>query len=390
VTTSDSRGEQKTLTVHAVISAVGQLNTPSFPDIPGRDRFVGRSFHSARWDASVDLAGKRVGVIGTGASAYQVVPSIAGVVEELCVFQRNPPWTVETPVYHAKLATGLAWLFKNVPYYHRWFRFYQFWTSVEGRRDFAAVDPSWEKQGSVSAKSEQLREILVARLMSDYAGRPDLQAKVIPSYPPYGKRMLRDNGVWAKSLKQDNVSLVTNSIESITPTGVLMRDGEHHELDTLIYCTGFDAADLLSSLTITGRGGIDLHEQWGEEPTAYIGVTIPNFPNLFCIYGPNTNLVVNGSTFMFSECAVHYVQESLRLLLDGGYSTMELKPEVLEAYQVGIDAANKLMAWGVDGVRNWYKTPSGRVSTNWPLTTLEYWERTRGPDPQDYRLTRGR
>jgi 4-hydroxyacetophenone monooxygenase len=387
VTVRDEHGVEETLRVQAVISAVGQLNTPSFPDIPGRAAFAGQSFHSARWDKSVDLTGKRVGVIGTGASAYQVVPSIAAEVGEMHLFQRNPPWTVATAIYHAKLAPGLAWLFKHVPYYHRWFRFYQFWTSVEGRRDFASVDPSWHKPGSVSAKNEELRETLIARLLSEYEGRPDLQAKVIPSYPPYGKRMLRDNGVWAKTLKQDNVALVTEAIEKITPTGIVTKDGNHHELDVLIYCTGFRAVDLLSSVEITGRGGIALHEQWGDEPTAYIGITIPNFPNLFCIYGPNTNLVVNGSTFMFSECAAHYIQESLRFLLEGGHRTMEVRPEVLEKYQVVVDEANALMAWGVEGVRNWYKTPSGRVSTNWPLTTLEYWDRTRAPVPQDYQVT---
>lgn len=386
VTARTSAGAERTLTAQAVVCAVGQLNTASFPDIPGRERFAGSSFHSAHWDKSANLDGRRVGVIGTGASAYQVVPSIGETVGEMRVFQRNPPWTVETPVYHAPIAPGLAWLFKNVPYYHRWFRFYQFWTSVEGRRDFAAVDPQWRKPGSVSAKNEQLRDALVARLTSDYAGRPDLQQKMIPSYPPYGKRMLRDNGLWAKTLKQENVTLVTDPIERITQRGVQVESGEHFELDTLIYCTGFHAADLLSSLKVTGRDGIDLHEQWNGEPRAYVGITIPNFPNLFCIYGPNTNLVVNGSTFMFSECAVHYVQQSLRLLLEGGYATMDLRPEVLDAYQVVIDEANALMAWGVEYVHNWYKTPSGRVSTNWPLTTLEYWERTRRPVPSDYRL----
>lgn len=387
VTVRDEHGVDETIRVQAVISAVGQLNTPSFPDIPGRNNFAGASFHSARWDKTVDLTGKRVGVIGTGASAYQVVPSIAGQVGGMHLFQRNPPWTVATPIYHARLATGLSWLFKNVPYYHRWFRFYQFWTSVEGRRDFASVDPNWAEPGSVSAKNQQLREMLTTRLLSEYEGRPDLQAKVIPSYPPYGKRMLRDNGVWAQTLKQDNVQLVTEAITQITPTGVTTADGEHHELDVLIYCTGFRAVDLLSSLHVTGRNGADLHQQWGTEPTAYIGITVPNFPNLFCIYGPNTNLVVNGSTFMFSECAAHYVQESLHFLLAGGHSTMDVRPEVLDEYQVVVDNANALMAWGVDGVRNWYKTPSGRVSTNWPLTTLEYWDRTRAPSPQDYHVT---
>ncbi|MCU1615618.1 MAG: 4-hydroxyacetophenone monooxygenase [Frankiales bacterium] len=384
VTVTSADGGAESLRFGAVISAVGQLNTPSFPDIPGREQFAGRSFHSARWDESVDLSGLRVGVIGSGASAYQVVPSIGGSVGSLHLFQRTPPWTVPTPNYHAGLAPGLEWLFAHVPYYHRWFRFYQFWTSVEGRRDFAAVDPEWTKPGSVSAKNEALRQTLTAHLLAEYEGRPDLQEKMIPPYPPYGKRMLRDNGAWARTLTQDNTELVTERIERITPSGVLTADGVEHELDVLIYCTGFRAFDFLAGVEVTGRGGADLHEQWGSEPCAYLGITVPNFPNLFCLYGPNTNLVVNGSIVMFSECAVHYVLESVRLLLATGHRAMELLPEVLASYQFRVDEANALMAWGVAGVDNWYKGPSGRVTQNWPLSTLEYWELTRRPDEEHY------
>jgi 4-hydroxyacetophenone monooxygenase len=382
VRTTDGHSENSRF--GAVVSAVGQLNTPSFPDIAGRDEFAGPSFHSARWDDSVDLSGLRVGVVGTGASAYQVVPSIGTTVGELHLFQRTPPWTVPTPNYHAGLAPGLDWLFKNVPYYHRWFRFYQFWTSVEGRRGFASVDPQWMQAGSVSAKNEHLRQTLTAHLHAEYEGRPDLQEKMIPPYAPYGKRMLRDNGAWARTLRQDNTHLVTEPIDRFTPSGVLTADGVEHALDVLIYCTGFRAYDFLAGVEVTGRDGADLHAQWGGEPRAYLGITVPNFPNLFCLFGPNTNLVVNGSIVMFSECAVHYVLESLRLLLATGHRAMDLRPKVLESYQATVDEANALMAWGVAGVDNWYKGPSGRVTQNWPLTTLEYWEWTRRPDPEHY------
>ncbi len=135
---------------------------------------------------------------------------------------------------------------------------------------------------------------------------------------------------------------------------------------------------------MTGRGGADLHQRWGQDPTAYLGITVPDFPNLFCLYGPNTNLVVNGSIVMFSECAVHYVMECLRLLLERGHQVMDLHPEVLESYQAVIDEANAAMAWGIEGVDNWYKSASGRVSQNWPLATIEYWDLTRRPDPVHY------
>jgi 4-hydroxyacetophenone monooxygenase len=390
VTSQASGRSPQTESFNAVISAVGQLNNPSFPDIEGAASFGGSSFHSARWDHDVDLDGQRVGVIGSGASGYQVVPSIAGQVGEMRLFLRNPPWTVPTPNYHAGLAPGLAWLFRTVPYYHRWFRFYQFWTSVEGRRDFAAVDPGWPSDpggqgpGTVSARNAALREILTRHLMAEYEGHPDLQRLMVPRYPPYAKRMLRDNGVWARALKQPNVTVVGDRIDRITRDGVVTADGTEHQLDVIIYCTGFQAWRFLAGIEVTGRGGADLHHRWGQDPAAYLGVTVPDFPNLFCLYGPNTNLVVNGSIVMFTECAVHYVMECLRLLLQCGDQIMDLRPEVLASYQAVIDEANAAMAWGVDGVDNWYKSASGHVSQNWPLATIEYWDLTRTPDPAHY------
>jgi 4-hydroxyacetophenone monooxygenase len=384
VTVESSGHAPETERFSAVISAVGQLNNPSFPDIEGAGSFGGAAFHSARWDHDADLSGKRVGVIGSGASGYQVVPSIVDKVGELRLFLRNPPWTVPTPNYHAGLAPGLAALFKTVPYYHRWFRFYQFWTSVEGRRDFATVEPGWRGDGAISAQNQELRETLTRHLMAEYEGRPDLQRVMIPRYPPYGKRMLRDNGVWARALKQPHVTVVGERLERITRDGVVTADGTEHELDVIVYCTGFQAWRFLDGIEVTGRGGADLHRRWGQDPTAYLGITVPDFPNLFCLYGPNTNLVVNGSIVMFSECAVHYVMECLRLLLERGGEVMDVRPEVLETYQTVVDEANALMAWGVDGVDNWYKSASGRVSQNWPLATIEYWDLTRRPDPAHY------
>jgi 4-hydroxyacetophenone monooxygenase len=386
VTVRDRDGASRTFRANAVVSAVGQLNHPSFPDIPGRETFAGRSVHSARWRDDIDLTGLRVGVIGTGASSYQLVPSIASSVGELTLFQRTPPWTVPTPVYHSRISDGLTWLFKHVPYYNRWFRFYQFWTSVEGRRSFAAVDPQWASvAGSVSAKNDALRQMLTDKLVNEYAGRPDLQAKMVPGYPPYGKRMLRDNGVWAKSLMADNVTVETDAISEITPTGVRVSNGESYDLDALVYCTGFRAVEFLAGIDVIGRDGAKLHDQWRERPRALLGITVPNFPNLFLIYGPNTNLVVNGSLVMFSECATHYVVESLRALLSRGLQTMECRPEALDRYQEAVDRANAEMAWGVDSVQNWYKTSTGEVATNWPLSTIEYFERTRGPAEDEFR-----
>jgi 4-hydroxyacetophenone monooxygenase len=384
ITVRRDEGPDETLRAQAVISAVGQLNRPHIPQIEGIGSFGGPSWHTARWRHDVDLGGRRVAVIGTGASAYQVIPSIADQVGSLMVFQRSAPYMMPTPAYHEDIAPGMRWLFEHVPHYHRWFRFYQFWTSVEGRRAFSEVDTGWEGTDSVSEINETLRRSLVDHLEAQYRDRPDLVEKITPHYPPYAKRMLRDNGVWAAALRRSNVSLVTSGIERISERAVHTVDGAVHEVDVIIYGTGFEAQSFLAPITVTGRGGVDLHEQWAGEPRAFYGITIPNFPNLFCLYGPNTNLVVNGSLFLFSECAVNYVLACIEALLRSGARAMDCHWDVFDRYNERIDEANRRMAWGVPNVTNWYKNETGRVTQNWPLSTLEYWNATRAPLAGDY------
>jgi 4-hydroxyacetophenone monooxygenase len=390
VRTRRDDGREEAHQVNAIISAVGQLNQPSFPDVPGRDSFAGPSFHSARWQHDVDLGGRRVGVFGTGASAYQIVPSIADTVGHLTVFQRSAPWMVPTPTYHDPTRPGLRWLFEQVPYYHRWYRFWQFWTAVEGRRRFVVVDPQHDDPLSISADNAHLRELLLEHLARQYPGRPDLLEKVIPRYPVGAKRMLRDNGVWARTLQRDDVSLVTDRIERVEERGVVTEGGKLHELDVLIYATGFSAGDHLGTFQVIGRGGVDLRDWWGDDARAHLGITVPHFPNLFCIYGPNTNLSVNGSIVLFSECAVDYVLGCLRMLLETGGGALECRQEVHDAFNERVDAANSLMAWGVPGVSSWYKNRLGRVSQNWPFAIIDYWKATRAPDPEHFVLLRPR
>lgn len=374
-------GEERVLRARAVISAVGQLNTPRIPRFEGLDDFRGRAWHTGQWDHEADLSGLRVGVVGTGASAFQVIPQVAPLARHLAVFQRTPPWVVPTPTYTQELPPGLRWLFAVIPGYTRWYRFNQFWTNVEGRRSYAMIDPNWEASRSVSQKNDELREVLAAYLEREFADRPDLVEKMVPDYPPYSKRMLRDDGAWAATLKRDNVEVVTDPIERFTPSGVRTEDGREHELDAVIFGTGFTASDFLRTLEVRGRGGVRLHDQWADDARAHVGVTVPNFPNLFLLYGPNTNLIVNGSIVMFSELEVEYVMACLASLGERGASALEPTTEALEDYYARIDAASREMAYGLDGVTNWYKSSSGRVTQNWPLSTLEFWELTRGPDP---------
>ncbi|HET6949869.1 MAG TPA: NAD(P)/FAD-dependent oxidoreductase [Acidimicrobiales bacterium] len=383
-------GAEETLTADAVVSAVGQLNRPKMPDIAGMESFAGPSWHTARWRDDVPLAGKRVAVIGTGASAMQVIPEIAGEVDELVVLQRTPAWLVPTPEYHDPVPPGLQWLYRHVPAYAEFHRFYIFWRMGDGALAGVTVEPDWDGGGeSVGVMNDFLRQLLGAYLATEFADRPDLLDAVMPHYPPGAKRMIRDNGVWAATLKGDNVRLVTGGIERITPTGLRLSSGEEVDVDVIVYGTGFEASRFLVPMRVTGRDGRDIHEEWAGDARAYLGVTVPGFPNFFMLYGPNTNIVINGSIVYFSECGVRYILGLLGLLLGGGHRALEVRKDVHDEFNERCDAENCRMAWGVSDVNSWYKNDHGHVAQNWPFTLLEYWQRTAAPDAGDYVFSDG-
>jgi 4-hydroxyacetophenone monooxygenase len=190
------------------------------------------------------------------------------------------------------------------------------------------------------------------------------------------------------ALQRPNVELVTDAITEITPGGVATADGQARDFDVIIYGTGFHASKFLWPMKIKGRGGADLHEAWAGDPRAYLGMTTPGFPNLFMIYGPNTNIVVNGSIIFFSECSVRYIVGCLKLLAQTGSAAMEPKREVHDAFNKRVDEGNRRMAWGAPQVTSWYKNEAGRVTQNWPFALVDYWRASLKPDPEDFVLTR--
>jgi 4-hydroxyacetophenone monooxygenase len=380
-------GREATLEAEAVVSAVGQLNRPHVPTITGADRFDGPAFHSARWDHSVDLAGRRVAVIGTGASAAQFVPEIADEVAHLDVFQRTPAWFIPTPDYHDEVSAEEQWLFTHVPGYANWYRFWLFWANIENMLPAVAVEEGWDNGGaSVGALNEGVRQLLVANLQAHLGDHPGLLAKVVPDYPPFAKRAIRDNGSWPAAITRDDVDLLTEPIDEIVADGVVTADGEHRPADVIIYGTGFTASDFLMPMKVVGRGGVDLHEAWGGDARAHLGVTLPGFPNLFLLYGPNTNIVVNGSITYFSECEMTHVLGCLEALLREGARALEPDREAHDAYNARVDEANLRMAWGVSSVNSWYKNATGRTAQNWPFSLLDYWRETRHVDLAQFRL----
>ena len=356
---TDKHGVGSELEANALISVVGQLNRPRLPDIDGRDGFAGPAFHSARWDTSLDLTGKRVAVIGTGASAMQLVPEIASQASEVLVFQRNPPWIYPVDTYRSKVPDGERWLLNRVPYYARWYRFLLFWLDAEGYYSSLTKDPAWAHQErSVSASNQALRDLLTDSIKKELDEDRELLETAIPHYPPGGKRLLVDDGTWYRTLRRDDVQLFTDPIHRITPDGVFTEDGTQHDADVLIYATGFYASRFLWPMEIKGKNGRDLRASWGDDPRAYLGVVVPGYPNLFCVYGPNTN-TLSGSTIVFSECAVCYIMGCIKLLLERGERSLECRQDVHDAYNRIVDKGSLQVAWGVSNVPSWYKNKAG-------------------------------
>jgi len=381
----DSSGRVTQEEFNAVITAVGILSRPSLPDIPGLESFQGRIIHSAAWPKGLDLKGKRVAMVGTGASAFQIGPSIVDQVAGLKIFQRSPPWMLPTPTYHDDIAPGMQWLLKHVPYYGRWLRFWQFCISIEGRLPLTAVEDDWDHPVSVGRANEELRQGCLKWLATQYHDRPDLLEKMTPDYPPTSKRMLRDNGVWAAMLKMAHVELNTTGIESFTPEGIRTKDGVLHAVDVVICATGFKASDFLAPMTITGAGGRQLHRDcWDGDCRAYLGISVPDFPNLFMTGGPNTAVVINGSAIFSSECQVEYSLRAIRYLLENGYKALDCKEAPFLDYNEWIDAGNLKRSWGSPRGKGWYKNKKGRASQTWPYGMLDYWNLTGDFKPDAY------
>jgi 4-hydroxyacetophenone monooxygenase len=385
-------GTTETLEAQSLISAVGQLNRPKLPDIDGIDDFEGRAFHSAQWDPDVDLTGKRVAVVGAGASGFQIVPAIAGDTAHLTVFQRTAQWMFPNPNYHEQVGDGVRWAMRHLPFYGRWYRFLLFWPGCDGALAAVAVDPDYSPaEGAPPAVSEMndlARALFTDWIETSVGDDPDLLAKCLPDYPAMGKRVLQDNGSWFEALRRDDVDLVRSPIERITATGVVDADGVTHEVDVIVFATGFHADRFLWPIEITGRDGRTLEETWDERPSAYLGITVPGFPNLFCMYGPGTNLAHGGSLIFHSECEMRYIEGCLKALaLDDEHHFLEPKKQVHDEFFERTQEALRKTVWAQPSVEHsWYKAADGNIYGLSPWRLVDFWDWTREPDLDEYVL----
>ena len=373
--------------VNAIVSAVGQLNRPKIPDIEGRERFKGVQLHSAEWDPKLDLRGKRVAVLGSGASAFQVVPEVAKIAAKLYVFQRSAPWMLPNPLYHEAVSPEFRWLVQHVPYYGRWFRFLIFWPGSDGILPAIRIDKNWpHPERAVNALNDQHRSHVLEYMKSQVNGNLELLEKVTPKFPFMGKRMLQDNGSWLRALQQPNVELISEGVTAMDAKGIVGAHA-HYDVDVVIYATGFHATQFLAPMEITGRDGKRLREVFGDEPRAYLGICVPDFPNFFCLYGPATNLAHAGSIIFHSECQVRYVTACIQALIERGMKTMDCKPEVSEDYTRRLIAELETLVWSHPAADSWYRNRAGRVVTTSPWRLADYWKWTRAPNLEDFRLT---
>jgi 4-hydroxyacetophenone monooxygenase len=388
-TTRTRDGEEQVRRYNAVITGVGQLDHPHIPEWPGQDAFRGAQMHSQEWDHSVDLAGKRVAVIGTGASAYQIVPAVVGEVEQLYLFQRSAPWMLPAPTYHDPMSETADWLHTKVPGYGQLFRLWVTAGGIDGRLHIATAEEDWDGAPlSVSRANEEFRQAIIRRMEEQYEGRPDHLEKAIPKYPPSAKRMLRDNGVWAAALQAPQTEVISAGLESFTPTGLVTADGRKLDVDVVIYATGFRPSDYLDPIEIVGRDGVEIHDYWGGDAKGFAGITVPNFPNFFMLMGPNTGGVVAGGLHFMIERAAEYTVEAVHQLLERGERALVLKQEALDRHIAWVDAENSRMTWGQPYVRTWYKNRFNRVSQVWPFRTTEYWRITQAVEADDYEFLR--
>jgi cation diffusion facilitator CzcD-associated flavoprotein CzcO len=370
-TLSIAGGEE--IEADVLITACGQLSRPCIPDLPGLGAFEGEMFHSAHWNHEYDFAGRRVAVIGTGASAIQFAPAIAPEVERLTVFQRSAPWVF--PKSDKPYSEREKRLFRRFPLLLR-LRRLAWWAQLE------AIVPVFTRQPPRTARALTAFITTVLTFFRVVQLRFDrrLIAATRPSTALGGKRVLVTSE-WYPTLRRSNVDLVTEPVREIVKDGVVTAGGRHYAADVLVFGTGFTATEFLAPMEVVGRDGRQLDDAWARGAEAYLGITVPGFPNMFLLYGPNTNHGT-GSALELIESQARYAAEAARILDTGAAERLEVRREVHDAFQRELHERLAGSVWAT--CRSWYVNEEGRVTNNWPGSQTEYRRRTRTLALSDY------
>ena len=369
----------KTFETDILVMALGQLNRPKVPEIQGSADFKGALFHSAEWEYDHDLSGKRVAVIGNGPSAAQFIPEVAEVAGHLAVFQRSPCHVV--PRMDTPDSPFAKFLFRYVPGFRRFYRQLIYWTLEKNFLGFNEVEnvrPLVKMMSRMGDLSDAIE-----RHFDEQVSDPHLREILRPDYPVGCKRVVISDDYYP-ALQRDNVSVETEAIEKITAEGILTRDGKTHAFDAIIYGTGFESTDFLAPLHIEGAGGVDLNTAWRDGAEAYLGITMPHFPNFFMLYGPNTNLGHNSIIFMV-ESQIRYILSAIAALGARRARAMDLREDKMAEFADYLKARLSTSVWERD-CDSWYKNEAGKVTNNWPDFTYIYRQETHAVDPADYRF----
>lgn len=359
-----------TLTARHLVLGVGALHRPATPNVEGLDTFEGHAFHSARWDHDYDMTGKRVGVIGTGASAIQLTPRVAEQAEQLHLFQRTPPWVMHKP--DRAIPPAERRMLARIPGMQRLYRYLIYWW-MEARGFGFTVGPWVMKIARWMGKRH------IRRQLRD----PALRAAVTPNYTPGCKRILMADDYYP-ALERPNVDVVTQPITRVTRRGIVTADGVERPVDALVFATGFEVTDFLTPMRVFGRGGREITDAWRSGIEAYLGTTVSGFPNLYLLMGPNTGLGHNSMVFMI-EAQVRYVRRYMRLLERRGAEFADVKPDVQRAYNGRLQPRLEHTVWA-SGCQSWYLDEHGKNSTLWPGFTFEFWFKTLRVREADYEL----
>ncbi|MFT7621756.1 MAG: cation diffusion facilitator CzcD-associated flavoprotein CzcO [Myxococcota bacterium] len=355
----------------ALVGAIGGLRDPSYPAIPGRETFEGTAMHTARWDHDAPLEDTRIGVIGTGASAIQVAPALGKTARSVHVFQRTPPWLV--PRENRSYTAIERALFKRLPGRRRLHR----------ARLYARQEVRYLPFGPLRDQLNGYATNIARQHLRKQIADPALRHRLAPTYAIGCKRILVDDAYYA-AMGTGALQLEDAPIESIIPSGIRLQDGREHDLDALVFATGFTIQRPLGKLTVRGRNGQDLAEAWGNRPQAYLGMTMPGFPNFFMMVGPNAGLGHNSVIFII-ESELNYIVDGLALI-QARNAVVDLKPQAMNAWQAEIDRRSDATVWST-GCRSWYLNDKGQNFTLWPGSTVEYRLRTRRFDTNQYAVS---
>jgi len=376
--------DEQTLRADIVITAVGTFAKPAIPDLPGREEFAGQIFHTTQWPAEDVVTGKRVAVVGSGSTAIQVVATIAPQVDFLYAIQRSPHWIAPAPNYLDLVDEDIRWLLDNIPFYGEWASFRVGWQHADKIYPSMIIDDTWEHPDrSINERNDRHRAFLTRYAEEQLEGREELLPEVLPHYPPYGKRMVVDSG-WFAAIKRPNVELVSSAVTALTKNGVVTSSGRCLEVDVVVLATGFEVAEYLSPMRIIGRDGLELHDFWSKDGArAHKGITVPGFPNLFILYGPNVNGAA-GSYTGIVEAQLRHVDALLDELRRSGTVVVEPRMDSFVAYNVDMDERLSKMIWSHPDVGSYIHTSSGRIVANRPWSAVEFFDLMTEVDPSEF------